>query len=171
MHPLVEPFLRISLLRMRPQDLPASGLLLAIALLAHTVTGIAVSMMSLPLGQSIAAALTDTALLVVLTATLLLAHGHRARMAQTLTALAGAGAVVGLVALPVTAWLHATTPVGGPPGAAAVALLALIGWSIAVVGHVLRHALSAPLFVGLAVAVIFYWISLSVLNHLFPVGS
>ena len=49
-----------------------------------------------------------------------------------------------------------------------ILLLAVVVWSLVVMGHVLRHALSAPLIIGLVVALIFYWIAVSVQNALFP---
>ena len=170
LHALLKPFLDICLLRLAPQELPASGLLLAVALLAHTITGILISIVQLNAANAVAAGITDTLLLCALTFVLLSAHRLGARLTQTLTALAGSGAIIGLIALPVTGWFyqaHAGTGSGGLP---ALILLVLIAWSITVVGHVLRHALSAPFFLGMIAATAFYGISIWVLNTLFPTG-
>ena len=49
-------------------------------------------------------------------------------------------------------------------------LLVLVGWSILVTGHILRHALSVQLLGGLVVALLLYFISMRVLHGLFPLA-
>ena len=165
---LIHPFVRICLLRLRPQDLPSSGTLLALALAAHALMGAAVASVNLRLGQALAAGVIDTALMCGLTSGLLMLRTLRERTVQTLTALAGAGAVIGLVAWPVSFWLHDAYQASAPSPALGVLVLAVLGWSLTVSAHVLRHALSAPFYIGLLISVAFYWISLRILSGLFP---
>lgn len=168
---LIHPFVQICLLRMRPQDLPSSGTLLALVLLAHTLMGVAVAAVDLRFGQALAAAAIDTALMCVLTTGLLMLRTLRERTVQTLTALAGAGSVIGFVAYPVSLWLHGAHQANEHPPALMVLLLAVLGWSLAVSAHVLRHALSAPYYIGLLVSIAFYWISVRILGSVFPPGG
>ena len=165
------PFVYICLLRLRPQDLPSSSILLALALFAHVLMGIIVSSVNLRFAQALAAGVVDTTLLCGLTIALLMLHGLRERAIQTLTALAGAGSVIGFLAWPVSLWLHDAHAADQPSPALAGLLLAMLGWSLAVSGHILRHALSAPYYLGLLVSVVFYWISVQILNRLFPIGG
>ncbi len=153
---------------MKPQDLPSSGTLLAVVLVAHTLMGVAVAAVSLGFRQALAAGIVDTALMCGLTTGLLVLRTLRERTVQTLTALAGAGTVIGVVAYPVSLWLHAAHEANESSPAAGLLLLAVLGWSLAVSAHVLRHALSAPYYIGLLIAVAFYWISVRVLSGLFP---
>ena len=53
--------------------------------------------------------LTDTALLAVLTLSLLYLHGRVARVQQTLAALAGTGTVLAVLAVPPVYWLPVQT--------------------------------------------------------------
>ena len=167
---LIHPFVQICLLRMKPQDLPSSGLLLALVLTAHVLVGMAVAGVNLRFAQALAAGVIDTALMCGLTAGLLMLRTLRERTVQTLTALAGAGAVIGFVAYPVSMWLHAAYQAREPAPALGVLLLAVLGWSMVVSAHVLRHALSAPFYIGLIISVAFYWISIRILSGLFPLG-
>ena len=171
MHSLIHPFVQICLLRMKPQDLPSSVMLLALVLLTHTLVGVAVAAVNLRFGQAVAMGVIDTALLCGLTAGLLALRDLRERTVQTLSALAGAGSIIGFIAFPVSLWLHDAQEANEQSPALMVLLLAVLGWSLAVSAHILRHALSAPYYLGLVVSVAFYWISVRLLSSLFPLGG
>lgn len=168
---VADPFIQICLLRRGPQDLPTSVILLAIALTAHTVMAVLFFAVYESVTRALLSGLLDTALLVVLTGTLLYAQRKQARLVQTLTALGGTGAIITLVSLPVSGWYHAASTQVAPAGFAVLLLLILVAWSLAVAGHIFRHALSAPYFVGLVLAVVFYWISISTFRALLPPGA
>ena len=168
---LIHPFIRICMLRMRPQDLPTSSTLLVVVLVAHTLVGVCVAAVDLRFGPALVAGVTDTALMCGLTTALLMLCKLQARAVQTLTALAGAGTVIGFLAFPISLWLHDAEAAHEPSPALMVVLLAVLAWSLAVSGHILRHALSAPFYVGLLVSVGFYWISVRILHGFFPAGS
>ena len=168
MYALVHPFVQIALLRMKPQDLPWSPLLLWLALAAHWLLGVVVNTFRMALPGAVLSALLGTLLLAALTASLLYLNRLGNRLMQTLTALAGTDVVVGFVLLPVFASLHGNverSAAGGVPG---LLLLMLLAWSLAVTGHVLRHALGAPFPLGVVIALVFYVISVTVINALFP---
>ena len=168
MRAIINPFIQICLLRQGPQDLPTSGILLAIALIAHTVMSIVWSKVSLNAVSAVLSGLLDTGLLVVLTGILLYAQRRNARIIQTLTALAGTGTIITFLALPVSGWLQGADQSAGEGGFAVLLLLILMGWSLAVAGHIFRHALSIPYFFGLVLAAVFYGISISAFRALFP---
>lgn len=168
MRAIVNPFIQICLLRQGPQDLPTSGILLAIALTAHTVMSIVWSKVSLNAVSALLSGLLDTALLVVLTGTLLYVQRRGTRVIQTLTALAGSGSIITFLALPVSGWLQGADQSAGEGGFAVLLLLILMGWSLAVVAHIFRNALSIPYFFALVLAAVFYGISISVFRVLFP---
>lgn len=168
---LINPFIQICLLRQGPQDLPSSGILLAIALAAHTLMSVVLSNISLGALSALFSGILDTLLLVVLTGTLLYVQRRKARLVQTVTALAGTGAIITFLALPLSGWLHRADQAAHEGGFALLLLLILTGWSLAVAGHIFRHALSVPYFIGLVLAAVFYWISISVFRALFPLGA
>ena len=74
------------------------------------------------------------------------------------------------MAYPVSIWLHEAHQANEPAPALGVLLLAVLGWSLAVSAHIFRHALSAPYYIGLLIAVAFYWIAVRLLSGLFPLG-
>ena len=158
------------LLRVAPQDLPASTLLLSIAVGAHA--GVATLVMSLlfPLPSAVPMGLTLTLLPGVFAFALLAARGLRERFPQTWAALAGTGTVLAVVALPLMAVLG-SLPVGSVPAAAGMLLtvlwLALVVWNLVVSGHILRHALSVHLTAGIGISMVLMWLSATVVHHLF----
>lgn len=170
-HTLVRPFVEICILRKGPQDLPASGMLLGISVCAHTLTSIVLSVVTLNGWRAILAGITDTLLVLFLTGTLLYAHRQKTRLLQTLTAMTGTGAIITLVAIPIFAWLYSIERSGGGSPLAGLLVLGLIAWSLGISGHILRHALSIPYFLGIFIAFVFFWISHSVFTTLFPLAT
>ncbi len=166
---LLHPFWEICLLRRGPQDLPASPFLVYLALGAHAAVVVLQALAVHSPLPALLSGVTDTAVLAALTATLLLAGRLRERIPQTLSALAGSGALIGVLALVPTWWWFFAQQGGSQPGGPWLLLLALVLWSLVVMGHVLRHALSTNLFVGLALAAVFYWFAITVRETLFPV--
>jgi len=165
---LVHPFVQLVLLRLKPQQLPCSPLLMGLTLAAHYLLGVALFLFRLPLPDSLLAGAASTALLCAMTVSLLYLNRLQARAVQAVTAMAGADVVVSIAALPVTAWLHGALDSGAASGLPGLLFLLLLGWNLTVAGHVLRHALSAPLPLGLAIALVFYVISVNILHALFP---
>ncbi len=130
---LLTLFFNLCLLRAKPQDLPASGLLLG----AYFLTGLMIALTEQSVGYSLLAALADSAVLALLTHTVLLLRKRPGRLPQTLAALAGTGAVIQLIAWPLLA--------------SPVLLIPLLIWSLTINAHILRHALEISL--GLAILI------------------
>ena len=151
-----------------PQNLPASLMLLGLALAAHTVTEILGLSYFLPRAQALLAGITTTLLLCALTTGVMLTLGRQLRLVQTLTALAGAIAVLGVIGIPITGWWKSMQAAGGLVELPIMLLVALTGWGLTVQGHILRHALSLPLFVGLVISILFFFVSVYVMESLFP---
>lgn len=149
-------FLDLCLLRADPQDLPASNRLLAAALVVHLLVNVLSGFDSASPENALLAGAMDTLLLVALTHTGLMLRGVGARTRQTLTALAGCGALLsfaawGAVTLAETVTAHAW-----------VAWLPFLFWFLAVYGHILRNALNVSLGVALALSAGYVLLSLAV---------
>ena len=84
-----------------------------------------------------------------------------------LTALAGCGAVLNVVATPFTLNVRPDPDGAGISAAAALGFALLMLWSIVITGHILRHALSTSFFFGLVLAIVFNLISNQVLQMIF----
>jgi hypothetical protein len=167
---LVHFFIDLCLLRRNPQDLPASpalfGIVLAIALAAGLL--LAVTAGAAWIG-GIAQTLLDLLLMLGVLHLALKALNKQSRYLQTATALVGADAVIGLVALlPVS--LARPIATGAEPGGevllAGLFFLALVAWSVLVVGHILRHAFDLTLAQGVVIAIALDILSFVVISAL-----
>lgn len=145
---LLTLFFNLCLLRAKPQDLPASGLLPGAALAAYFLAGLMIALTQQSAGPAVLAALADSAVLALLTHTVLLLRKRPERLPQTLSALAGAGAVIQLIA-----WPLLTSP---------ALLAALLIWSLAINAHILRHALEVRLGLAIFASVGFLLVSATV---------
>ena len=141
--------LDLCLLRAGPQDLPYSTGFLALTMLASLGAGLlAVSVMGDGRNTTVDLGITYLFTLAFLYGALS-ARGVASRFVQTASAMFGTDALITLAALPA---LHAATGEGGNRPITGLAMLALGVWNLAVLGHILRHALDTVMPVGLAVA-------------------
>ncbi len=156
--------INICLLRANPQDLPTSNTLLALALGAYFATGLFGTVLVLDWANALRAALIGTLLLVAVMHTALLLRDLKARVPQTLTALAGCGALIRLVAGGAIWLLYATVPLW-------MLSLPFEIWAIVVYGHILRHAFSVSLPLGVTFAFLYMILSSLVVLSFLPVGA
>lgn len=163
MEQLLKVFMDICRLRAGPQHLPASRFLLLLTLLTHALLGLVFALFTLPPVQSLLAALLGTVLLLGVVQGLLLVHRKPQRLQQTATALAGCEIVLGLLALPLTAWFYA---VEGDSARAVPSLLSLvvIVWSVVVTVHILRHALEVNQGIALLFALGYTFLAYSMMG-------
>lgn len=152
-------FLDIVLWRRGPQDLPASGLLLAVAVVAY----VAVSILQLALIEDSASSwlfflVIDPLLLAAWVWLLLRLYARSERFLQTASAVFGTGAVLGLALyLPLQMIVMA---IGAEPtsGIAQVfALLVLVTFAL-VAGRIFKLATDSNLFTGIAVALTYFMV-------------
>lgn len=157
-------FLRICLLRANPQDLPASNALLALALLAHAAADVLSLRGMVESRAALQAAVIDTVLLVALAHTALLLRNHADRARQTLTALAGCGALL-------TVLSHAAVTLAQPVVAPPVTALPFIVWFVLVYGHILRHALSTGFALAAGLGLAYLFVSVLVTSAFLPMPA
>ena len=157
----VQQFLRICLdivlWRRGPQDLPASGLLLAIAVAFY----VAVSAVQLALLGETAATwvffiVVDPLLLGAWLWLVLRLYGHAQRFTQTASAVFGTGAVLG-IGLYLPLQLIVTGLGFGPAsGLAQVFALLLVVTFALVTGRIIKLATDSNLFTGIAVSLTYF---------------
>lgn len=159
---LLEPFVLISLFRLRPQDLPSSQPLLRLLVGAVCVLSFAMEWYLHGPAIALGSVITTVGVLIALTYFILSSCRLGYRVPQTLTALFGADLVVSLVALPMIFMLGPIDPNSGqaelatPIGALIqIMLLLLIGWNLLIYAHVLRHAFDVQFAVGALVAILY----------------
>ncbi len=171
---LLKRFYEICLLRAGPQDLPASRFLLALTLVIYLAMGTLLSSLNLAWWQALLLVAVDTAILGGLAFMLLWVRQLPERFVQVFSALLGTGAFFELLALPLLFWQQQSVGAfqGAPEDAgmgvfvSALVLWLCLFWNLIVIGHILRHALSTLMPVGVALAVAYMFISISVSQRL-----
>ena len=151
----LKTLLSICLLRANPQDLPASSTWMLPVLFAYALMDVVGVLDTLALNSALMAAVADTFMLVATTQLVLRWRHFENRIPQTLTALGGSGAILSFVA-----WALATMTQGTLAPQWIWGLFML--WYILVFGHVLRHSLSVPLAVGVAVSLLYLILSMGI---------
>lgn len=145
----VRCLVRISLLRNGPQDLPYSRELFGLCAATSLGMGYLV-LRGFHLSPS-----PGPDLLLTLVFSLAFVYGMLAlrgmtnRFVQTATAFFGTDIIVSMVALPV---LQLSTGAGAQAPVSGLAMIGITLWNIAIIGHILRHALSASLALGVLAA-------------------
>jgi hypothetical protein len=148
-------FVDICLLRAAPQDLPVSRGAMLGALAAYAAAGVLGVLDVLAFENAVAAAVVDTLLLAAVTRLVLQWRRLENRLAQTLTALAGCGALLSLLAWGAAGLVREAFR---PEWVWAVFLV----WYTLVFGHILRHALSITLAAGIAASLLYLVFSIGV---------
>lgn len=166
---LVQFFWNLCRFKSVPQDLPASPALLGLTLLAYFLSSMAIAVLQWQAPKAVLASLLDTLLFTVLCYVLLWARLLSNRFLQTMIALAGSGTMMALVAVPLVFWQKQIgEPANGIITFPAVLLIVWAGWNVAVLGHILRHALSTAFALGLGLAAAYTYITLQLIHIFFP---
>lgn len=148
MFTVVKRFFDVAALRANPQDLPASNVLLITTMLLDMATAYALAYSSM-VGVKPLAVIGHTLLMAMLIYILLWWRGRPARFVQTATALFGSGIVVTAVAFAV---IHLSGLPFDLTNQKFMMILWLISlWVLAIIAHVLRHALEVSL--GMAILI------------------
>ena len=149
-------------LRAAPQDVPPGWLFAATLTLAYVAQGFIADQL---LGDSEGAPRSLLAITCqfVVVAMLLKARGFRARLPQTLTALAGTGFIFGLLSLMI---LSRVDPDRAQPDLALFYLI-LFGWSLVVDAHIYRHAMAINMSLGVLVAVLIFALNFIFIETMF----
>lgn len=167
MWPLASAFLEIAAHRRGPEDLPASGFLVALLFPLYLFSGIAGvwAAQETSAAHWLFAIVEDCAYLVFVWLVLSFA-GKPARFRQTASAVLGTMIWINLLAVPLQVWHDAVSTGEGEPTMAAFIAIVLQLWSIDISGYILSRALAQPYMVGLLIVVLYFMISLSIASAL-----
>lgn len=166
---LIKLFFDICRLRTSPADVPASQFLALICVAAYAVSGFAISLLGQRAGNALISIAVDLGMMIGLLYLGLWVRDLRPRLLQSVSALTGTGTIFSLLGLPVILWLQQDPETISTLGS--ILLLALIVWNIAVIGHILRHALDLPTWAGMGISVVYVYTSLRVMSALFVAGN
>ena len=162
MSALLRLFFDITCLRTGPQDIPDSGLLLALALVADLILSALVGLTGGEVIDAFLQSLVATVLLLAFLAVVLFSTSHWQRFKRTVTAALGCDALMTLVALPVTL-LGEMVPGTG------LLVLVVVFWNLVVFAHILRHALGIGYALAGALAFIYMVASMDLMAQIFGV--
>lgn len=161
MYPLINFFLELCLLRRAPQDLPASGALLAVVFGVDLLVGLGGA---LKMGGGYGIGVAETLFMLLLLYAALRQVGRPKRFVQTATALLGIDASIGLIVLLAIMPLDMTDP----PAFAAITLLGVLVWKVLIAGHILRHAFEIDLTEGFIVSTLYTILALEFIATVSP---
>lgn len=161
---LVRLFLAICLYQKGPQDVPASAALFYLMVLAYFAIGAVVLGMQAGWVIGISQAVVELVLVLGFVWGLLALLRKPARFQQTATALLGSDTLISAAALPLLFSVKVAPQAAFPY----VLLIGLMLWSMAVTGHILRHALSKPLAFGIGLAVLYFLVTYQIMAYWFP---
>ncbi len=167
---LISAYWQICLFRCGPQDLPYSTVLFYLTLAAYLSMDFVLSVQDLSFGDALLASIVDATVLLSFSGVLLWMRSLTARMIQTFSALLGSSTLLGIIALPLLSWQLALGTDSPDIILPSFLLLAILIWNLAVVGHILRHALSSTTGVGIGLALLYIFISINVMRSLFYTG-
>ncbi len=153
-------FINLCKLKTGPQDLPLSRELMYVSVFAYWLMGVVLTLVNQTFGQAVFLSLVQTIILVFICKIVLWIAKKPERSLQTLTALAGSGALIALLAWPLLMWMGQAEITGEHP--LAILWLLLVIWETVVIGHIFRHALEIPFLAGIGVALVFVYMTFTV---------
>lgn len=149
---LITRFLDICFLRAGPQDLPSSSWLMKLSLVVYFAVATVSQVIEYSLPISLAAAIAELVLLLIVVAVLLRLRGFSARFNQTITAISGTGVLISLIALPLVYLASGISPenMNLVDSVTMLLIMFVLLWSLMVTAHIFRNALEIK--AGMAVA-------------------
>ena len=165
---LIRFFVELSLLRRAPQDLPASPFLFRLALAADLAAGLLVGLMSRqPFFTDLLQSLVEIALELGVLYGALRLTGHPGRFLQAATALLGCGALIGIVVLAPLSLNPGGDAETGAASFGSFVLLMVVLWNLLITAHIIRHTFGIRLGAGIAAALGFEIIAITLITTLF----
>lgn len=156
-------------LRAGPQDLPASGAVFLGSIVAVMAASLLAVRSLYPLDLALVRIGLDLLLQAAFVFAALRWAGHPPRFRQTYAALCGTGALLILLIWPLVDILQDRSPEDTLAGVALMLLFGIYGWSVAVIGHILRHALDLRMGPAVLLALGYFIGSAAVIETLLPV--
>lgn len=168
---LARLFWDICLFRRGPEDAPASRSLMTATLFVYAAAGLVILSFDYDASAAIPATLIDTLFLMASAVVLLLLFRRPHRMRQTITALAGCGALISALAIPLQAWRSYGIAHHLDVSMPELLLLGLFGWIVMVNARVFQRAIESNLTTAAIVALVQIILSQQLINLALPVTT
>lgn len=161
----ISAFFKIAVFQLEPKDLPASTQTLVFSILFALASYALAGAFATGFGQAFVQGLLDMMISWVFVYSFLAVQSKASRWLQVCSALAGSGAIINFIAVPVLFQLSATE---NASGIANLLMLLLFTWSLALSGYIFRSAFDLNRGVSIAVAIIYVLLVVSISQWLFP---
>lgn len=138
---VIQRLFQICLFKASPADIPASSILVNFSIVSYFIVGVLVSHIDHNWTISLVASLADSLMLIITTKILLSIRGLPYRFEQTVTTMAGTGALIGMISWPVFLLFRQVEPHSQITSIVLLLVLIVIFWSLFVVAHIFRYAL------------------------------
>lgn len=154
---VIQRLIDICLFRSGPESLPANNQLMQLVLSTYFVISVVVNQIDMSLRISLWIGLTDLIVLMTFLYVLLRMNNFLPRYQQTLMALAGAGSLLGILAMPLLWAFHQFAEQSDTANFILLALMLVMLWSLMVTAHIFRYSIetSAPKAVALTILYVF----------------
>lgn len=165
---ILRSFLEIVLFIRPPQDLPGDRNLLYVVALSYFLVGLLLLWPELGGLFTLMIVVSDIMVSVAFVQIVLLVKKYPQRLTQTLMAMFGAGAIIGVMMLPLVYGIYTAEEGREVPTLVAAGIYLLFAWSVAVNAHIFRYAFNLPnIFIGIFFALGHYLITEIVMAILF----
>lgn len=151
-----------------PQDLPASTILMRLGLLLYFLTGLPGLLFNASFEQAVLAQSLDVLTLLLFVYLCLQAFAKLERFTQSVTALAGIGAIFQLLVLPLLFEFQGVEEASQVMLSTSLLLLAFVSWNLAVIAHVFRESFGIRLPAAMTLTICYVFITLLVRKIFFP---
>jgi hypothetical protein len=162
---LLKIFIDICLFRANAEQLPYSFFLMMLCIITYIIAGMALSLINLSLNKAILIVGVDVAMMLSFIYTGLWIRSFFNRAIKTITAIAGTGTLFTVISLPL-AMILTNQPKDQASIFSVIYYLLVAIWNVGVLGHILRGALSMPLWVGITIALMYFYVNINVLRVL-----
>ncbi len=165
-------FFDICRLIKRPQDIPESRNLLTLCAVIYGSLSILLASLSQPVENAILAGVVEVVLIMIFSLALLQTAGKSSRWTQTVTALVGTGIIISVIAFPVYILIGVgelnDIDSSTAKSLGLLLLAALACWNIAIMSHILRHALEINFAIALFLAITYIWVIFNFTSAILP---
>ena len=153
MQQFLKVFLDIVLWRRGPQDLPSSGLLVALTLMGYELVNLLqVALMDVSVSELLLYLVVDPLLLMGGLWLVMALFGRKERWSQTVSAVLGCSTLLGLVVSVPMVLLVGSRMASDPPASIQLLALGLVIAFILVIGRIIKLATDSNLLTGTAIA-------------------
>lgn len=146
----IRTFVEICLFRQGPAEIAASKSLFKLSLLVYLLAGLAVNLLDGSWQMSLWVSVTELILMLGFAGLVLKLADKLPRYQQTVTALAGTGTLLAILAWPLLWFFYGLEEQAQPSNLLLIGLMTIMLWSLMVHAHIYRQALDIR--VGTAVA-------------------